>query len=159
MQSTETESAAWLPTGNQGVETITIDELNQKMRDLREAKTQHEALKEQAGEAFNLFKERKKEILNILKSKGMHDYRLADVGLVYLTEEVSFTTPKSVEEKMALYGYIEQKYGPEALEAMRGINSQTLNAWAKKEVEADPLVRIPGLAEPTIDEDLNFRKK
>jgi len=42
---------------------------------------------------------------------------------------------------------------------MVGINHMTLNSWANQGFEENPLVDIPGLAAPTAETILNFRKK
>lgn len=94
----------------------------------------------------------------MLKAAGRRKYEAEGVGLVYITEDTSFTTPKTTEDKNKLFHYIEQKYGKEVLDSMLSIHSAKLNSWATKEIETDPTLKIPGLQDPVIEETISLRK-
>lgn len=100
--------------------------------------------------------------MNTLKTAGKTKYECEGVGLVNVITKFNWTTPKTNDEKLKLFKYIENTYSDDVLLTMTSINYQTLNSWAKSEMEIhekDPTFSIPGLAEPTSAEVLSFRSK
>lgn len=97
------------------------------------------------------------KLMGLLKAVGRDSFKTPGVGTASITHRQNFTTPKTGEEKVQLFGYIKDKYGEEVLRSMISIHSATLNSFAKKEIEAGVLA-IPGLGQPTATEILAFRK-
>ena len=128
----------------------------QKLKEKRDA---HKEAKEAAAKIYKDLEEAEKEVLNALKASGKNKYELEGVGLVYIAHKTTYTTPKTNEDKTKLFNYIKDKHGPDALMSLVSINHQSLNSWANKETENDPLLEIPGLEAPTAAEILNFRSK
>lgn len=126
------------------------------MRQLRRA---YEDKKAEATLAHNELEEAEKVLKNLLKASGKTKYEAEGIGLAYIVTKETFPTPKTNQQKTELFNYIKGKYGPDTLMSLVGVNHNTLNSWAKKELEADPLVEIPGLDQPTSEEILHFRKK
>lgn len=140
-------------------QSITLEQMDELVANLAAKRKAHAAAKAEATERYKELAEAENLLIGALKASGKKKYEMDGVGLVYISHKDTFPTPKTNEEKIALFNYIKQKYGPDVLMNMSGINHQTLNSWAKKEIEADPLVKIPGLGLPTTEEQLNFRSK
>lgn len=100
------------------------------------------------------------KVLSYLKDMNRTNYPSA-YGTVGIMRRTSVTTPKTPEDKAALFEYLRAKG---LYESMVGVNSQTLNSFYRQELEiaeAEGRVadfRIPGLGEPTISETVTFRK-
>ncbi len=156
MENQETDMSEWMDTPAQA---MTLDQMDQLVQALNQKRAEHKAAKEAASKIHGELEEVEKSVINALKSNGKSKYELEGVGLVYISSKDMFTTPKTNEQKIALFNYIKAKHGPEALIGLTSINSQTLNSWANKEIETDPTLQIPGLEAPTSVETLNFRKK
>lgn len=146
----------WLP---QSGEATTLDQMDKLIEDLREARASYDEAKRKATELHGILEEKEKLVLNTLKANGRTKYEAEGVALVYYTTKEIYSTPKTNEEKRALFSYIQNKYGVDACTSMLSINHNTLNSWANKEVESDPLIIIPGLDKPTSVETLFFKKK
>lgn len=141
---------------------------NQKVEVSTEAMDQMVSLMQQKWDKYeeqeNIAKELKKDylaqeklVLDTLVAIGKQKWQVEGLGTASILNRQSFTTPKTIEDKEALFGYITQKYGKETLWGYIGINSQTLNAFAKKELEIDPALSIPGLTSPTVSQSIGFR--
>jgi len=144
---------------DQPSESMTMEQMDILVQDLRAKRAQYEQAKEASKKIYADLEEAENKVLGALKAAGKRKYEVDGVGLVYTTVKDTFATPKSNEDKTKVFNYIKEKYGPDVLMSMVGINHQTLNSWAGKEIEADPLLQIPGLAAPTSEEILCFRKK
>jgi hypothetical protein len=138
--------------------SLTVEQLDDLIRKLRDARDEYDAKKKASSEAHAALEEVEKLVINTLQAAKKSKYELPGVALVSISHKESYTTPKTNDDKNKLFSYIKEKYGPDALMAMVGINSQTLNAWANKESEAGVMV-IPGLAAPTATETLSMRRK
>lgn len=150
------EMQQWLP---QETESVTTEMLDQAVAKIRQLRSHYEAKKQEATNAHNELEEAENVVANLLKASGKTKYEAEGVGLAYLVTKETYTVPKSTDAKQKLFEYITKKYGRDTLMQMVGINFQTLNSWAKKELEADPLIEIPGLDQPTAEAILHFRKK
>jgi hypothetical protein len=87
---------------------------------------------------------------------------IKDIGTCYMSRSWKAKVPASQEEKLALYQYIEHKYGELQLENMRSINYQKLNSWLAEEAKALEVekkdLKIPGLGEIELELNIGLRK-
>lgn len=97
--------------------------------------------------------------MNALKANGRTKFEAEGIASVRIQSKDMFTTPKTQEQKEALFEYIRTKHGADALLGLLSIHSGTLNSWANKEIDSDPTLQIPGLEAPTSVETLYFTKK
>jgi DNA repair photolyase len=156
MKERSMDQSEWMP--QQGPAT-TLEEMDELIQQYRKARDEYDEAKRISGEKHAVSEELKQQVINALKSNNRTKYEVEGVGLVYISTKETYETPKTAEQKQALYDYIKGKYGEAVLIAMQGINHQTLNSWANKEIEADPTLRIPGLLDPTSEELLSLRRK
>jgi hypothetical protein len=139
--------------------SITIEELET-------AAAQIAALRERESELSNQKKLITDELavaegrfLDMLKSENMTSYK-SKVGTVGISHRSSVKTPKSPEERKAFFDYLKQKG---IFDSMISVNSMTLNAWYKRELDsaieqglAD--FEVPGLTGLTLTETITFRR-
>ncbi len=135
-----------------------LDLLDKAMKDLAEARS----LRDEAESKYNIAAAAvtviEDTLMGLLKSSNRESFKTPGIGSVSITHRQNFTTPKSGDEKVALFNYIKEKYGAETLRSMISINSMTLGSWAKKEIE-EGVLTIPGLAQPTVTEKITFRRE
>lgn len=135
-----------------------LDLLDKAMKDLAEARS----LRDEAEAKYNIAAAAvtviEDTLMGLLKSSNRESFKTPGIGSVSITHRQNFTTPKSGDEKVALFNYIKEKYGEETLRSMISINSMTLGSWAKKEIE-EGVLTIPGLAQPTVTEKITFRRE
>ena len=145
----------WMDTPSQ---SISLEQMDEYLRQLSKKRAEHAAAKEEAARIYHELEEAEKTVLNALKNSGKTKYELEGIGRVNIIHKETFSTPKTNEQKIALFNYIKSKYGGEALMAMTTINHQTLNSWCNKEIEGEPGLQIPGLDAPTASEEVRFTK-
>lgn len=123
-------------------------------------------LKEEIGKAdaaLKSKKERFQELSNqILKTLELMelDSVKAHGYLFFKEEKSSVVTPKTIEEKQALFDYLQEKG---LFMEMVSVNSQTLNALYKSMAEqaAEEGIlefKLPGVPEPTVYTNLKLRR-
>ena len=137
---------------------ITLEQMDALLKKYSEDRAAYEAKKKEASDLYKVVEASEKMLMNALRTANRGKYEVEGVGMAYIVEKEAYTVPKSNEDKTLLFNYIKDKYGPEVLMTMVGINFQTLNSWANQEVESG-VMQIPGLAQPTMQESLSFRKK
>lgn len=137
----------------------TIAELNQKaerIKKLRDQETEASNAKKIVTQELELAE---REFMETLKADGLDNFR-SKVGLLSISHRKSVKTPKTDQDKAALYAYLKELG---MYDRMISVNSQTLNSFyndqfeqAKERGETD--FEIPGLNEVTITETLSFKK-
>ncbi len=140
---------------------IDLEEFNKLQDALWE---EHEYIKEED----RILKERKakfeknKAAFEVLLKQYDMTKAVTDKGTIRVEQRYSYKTPKENTDKVQLFNYIKEKYGKDTLMGMTGINSQTLNSWAKKEVQSaledGVTLLIPGLESPSVSNQVKFIK-
>ena len=89
--------------------------------------------------------------------KDSHKGRL---GTVYRVKRFSVQTPKTPEDKEAFWAWVLKSKGVDVYRSLRSVNSRTLQAFYKEELEAagDIDFKMPGVQEPTYSETIGTRK-
>lgn len=136
---------------------ISVQELDEHIQKLLTLRADYEAKKKDATEANKLCEEQENFIMGILEKLNRTSYEVDGVGKVIKVTQTVYKVPKDISEKKALFDYIKQKYGGDVLMNMVSINHQTLNGWAKQEIQETS--KIPGLELPTLQEYLQVRRK
>lgn len=148
----------WEQAEQETASPSTLEQMDNLIQELARARATYEEKKRASTEAHDALEEVEKKVIGALKANGRSKFEAEGVGLAYISEREVYTVPKDTGNKTKLFNYIKEKYGPDALMSMVGINYQTLNSWANKEIEAG-VMQIPGLEAPTMQETLNFRRK
>lgn len=146
----------WMP--QEKVE-ISLAQMDEAVAEVRKLRKEYEEKKALVSEVNSRLEEAEGKIIKMLEASGKTKYEAEGVGLVSVSIRESYKTPKTVEDKTKLFNWIKETHGPEALMGLVSINSQTLNSFAKKEIENNPGLNIPGLEVPSVSTVLSFRDK
>ena len=147
---------AW-DQAEQPQQTMTLEQMDSLVVQLRELKTKADEAKAVFEEMSKQYEDHRALVLNALLTNKRDKYEVEGAGMVYISRKETYRVPKSNEDKTKLFNYIKEKYGPDAHMSMVGIHSGTLNTLANKESE-ERVMQIPGLEAPTMLEQLNFRR-
>lgn len=157
MQMSQEQLAQWDEVG-QPQETTTLEQMDKLIVELKELQAAAEAKQEEADVAKAAYNAHRELVLKTLVANNRKNYAVDGVGAVHISEKEVYRVPKTNEDKTALFNYIKQTYGPDALMSMVSIHSGTLTSWANEESEKG-VMQIPGLEAPTMVQTLNVRKK
>lgn len=149
----------WEQSTNQEQSPVTLEAMDNLIREYQRARAYYEEKKKAASEAHNQLEELEQKVVATLKAAGKSNYQVDGVGKVSYYVKETYTIPRTIEDKTRLFNYIKEKYGADTLMTMVGINHQTLNSFANKETEEAGVMSIPGLQPPTGTEVLSFRKE
>ena len=144
--------------GQQDTQTVTLEQMDDLVIKLRDARDFHDSKKKEASSAHADLEVIEKLVINTLNANKRTSYAVDGVASISLSYRESFTTPKTPESKTMLFNYMRDKYGQDVLLSYQSINSAALNSWAKQESAAGVMV-IPGLEAPTATEILTVRRK
>ena len=131
----------------------------------REAREHCEAIDAATREYITPRQERLKELESKIQvamdTLDMEKIPVKGFGTYFRKSNFSVKVPKSEVEREAFFGYLKERG---IFENMVTVNSMTLNAWFKQEMEAavekgDVDFKIPGIEEPKAFFTLQFRKE
>ena len=127
--------------------------------DLADKKIQikaHEAEKKRiSGEVRGL----EEQIITYLESLSKTKHNTAR-GLFYIKTRSTYATPKDPESREAFFNYLKSR---EVFDDLISVNSSTLNAFAKQELDiaienGDDDFEMPGLGDPHMQQSIVFKK-
>lgn len=102
----------------------------------------------------------KAKVISCLEAAGLDKFAVAGFGTVFKTNRFTVTVPKDGADRDAFFAYLE-KQG--IFRELITVNSQTLNSYYKKEMEAaieagNADFKVPGIGEPKHQITLGMRK-
>lgn len=150
-----TDLAAWeQPSDVSEVTLQMMDETIQQMINKKHEYEEQDKILKALGAEWDALEQK---VIQLLTASNKKSYKLDGVANVSMSMRTSYKVPSTPENKVKLFDYIERNHGREALLQLQGINSNTLNAWAKKEFESG-VMSIDGLDQPTITPRLSVTK-
>jgi hypothetical protein len=135
-----------------------VEQVENLIKQYSQARELYEEAKRKSNEAEAKAWALEVEVMGTLEKMGRKSFDCEGVGKVTRVMKLAYQTPKDLAEKRKLQDYIKKEYGQDVLDTMVGINYQTLNAWANKELEAKGISSIPGLDAPQAQEYIQLRK-
>lgn len=137
-----------------------MNEFVSKIKEYVDLRQQKSALAAQAAAIQEQLGALEVAILNGMEQSETDKISLDGIGTVYKIDRFTVQTPKSIDDKKALFEYFEERG---IFNEMVSVNSQTLNAFYKEENEAalkrgDVDFKLPGVGEPKLSQSLGFRK-
>ena len=141
-------------------EVIGVEWFNKVGLQIKAQRERVDEIKSMLSEEQSTLRDLEHQFLTALGENGMRKYCIPDYGTAYITKRLSYKVPKTLEEREAFFGHLKEKG---LFEDMITVHSQTLNSWAKRELEvaaemgADDF-QIPGLGDPTYSESLGVKK-
>lgn len=136
---------------------ITTDELDQKVKQMVEAREDYDAKKKISSEAFAEYEKYKFELLEMMKLCGKDKYLVDGLGTVSKNIKKTAKVPKDLIEKQKLLAYF-RNLGEEVYYNTVTVNSATLNSFIKTMVDEDPSFEMPGVGELKTSEEIRFTK-
>ena len=141
--------------------TVDLGQLDQLVIKMVEARAEYEKRKEALKPFSQAMDDAENAVLAALQAAKKSKYFVDGVGSVVKIAKLSYKVPKTIDEKKAVFDYIQETYGETFLLAEVSIHSTRFNAWARKEMEArskDPMFKIPGVDAPVSTEEIRFTK-
>lgn len=135
----------------------------QLCRALWQQKAVVDAIKEQLDAESTKFEDLKKSTLKELDARELTKQHIPGFGTVSVQTKWSVQTPKTAEDKLLLFAYIEREKGKDALLGLQSIHSGTLNSFYDAEAalaseRGDHKWTLPGVGEPKDYKLLALRK-
>jgi hypothetical protein len=138
-------------------EEISVFEIDQALSEYAAAREDYETKKQISNEADRVAKEKKAKLITILESSGKKRWA-GHEGNVTITEKMSVKVPKDLENKAKMLKFFKE-YGPDQYLSMVTVNFQTLNAFFNQQNEENPEFKIPGVDDPVVEKNIQFRRK
>lgn len=143
---------------------VTTAELDELVISLKTARNEYDIAKTISSDKNAVVEELENKLVELLVAANKKTYEVDGVARVTVVNRTSVTTPKTPEEKEALFAFLEKKFGRDGLIAYQSVNSMTLNSLYNKEYEEAIDKEIDFemgtvLAMPTITRKLQVRSK
>lgn len=134
-----------------------LDSLCQRVWELRQVK---DADKKRLEESLLQLEEAENDLLAALEKSEKDKWEINECK-VSVTHRTSVKVPKELEQKRALFDYLREQG---IFEELVNVNSQTLNAYYREQLEkkleeGDVTWTLPGVGEATTTKGLQVRKK
>ena len=136
---------------------MTVEELDQKLQQLREMDNNYKEKKKISDEAHAELAKAKVEMMGYLEALGRNSYALPGIGIATMVTENKYKMPADTESREALFKYIRDNYDKNVLYSMTSIHHDNLNTFIKQEQEQGRTV--PGLSTPTTNTYVKFTKR
>lgn len=148
-------------------ETLNLSEMDELVRQSVAAWEAHDAQKKITSKLYVEAEALDHKITEALRRAGKKSYKVDGLGTVSLRATEVVRVPSTVEDKNKFFTFLKETRGSEFLLSLTTVNSQTLNAWYKKESDlaaerGETGFAVPGLDGCTTRESLAFitdRKK
>lgn len=143
---------------------VTVQELDEAVRALKKARDDYDLAKSVSTEKNAIVDECEEKLITLLGMAGKSNYEVDGVARVTVVTKSQVTTPKTIDEKQALFNWIENKMGKEALIAYQSINYATLNSLYNSEMSVahsrgEEFNGIDGIGLPMVVKSLQVRAK
>jgi hypothetical protein len=138
-------------------EAISVDLLDQAMKEYELARTRYEETKEISDEAYKLAENRKAELIDLLERAGKRSWAVNGIGKVSVSEKMTIRVPQDLMKKKDMLSFF-RTLGEDRYLSMVSVNHMTLNAFYKQETESDPNFRIPGCEDGAVEKTLRLNR-
>jgi exonuclease VII small subunit len=141
---------------------VSVKEMDNALINLRAIKEEYASVDAIAKECHKRLKAAEGAVIQILKDAGKGTFITEGIGRATISEKLSVATPKSIEEKVAFFNWIENNLGEETRDAYMTVSSASLNKFYQEQsdlaAERGEVLEIDGLQPPTSRSILSFRK-
>ena len=143
------------------VKEISVKDITDKIEALREADTIAKEKKAAYSVANAEVDSLKREVIEMLQSSGLKNFKIPGVATVSVVENLSVQTPKTHEDKEKFFAWLKTQ-GEDMYLQYASVNSNSLNSLFKikqeEYAENGEVLDIPGLGEPTSYITLSLKK-
>lgn len=141
---------------------ISIKEMELELTELKSLKEKYKKANDAAKEANAQMKEQEAKIIDMLKASGQKTFIAGGIGRATLVDKLSVKTPKSIDEKRALFNWIKDNLGEETRDAYMTVSSASLNKFYQEQNDLaaarGEVLEIDGLEPPSSVTTLSFKK-
>lgn len=117
------------PTSDAEVaQEINLREMDEAVAALKELEAGYKEAKEVSDDWYNRLQAQKNHVMFLLERAGKTVYIAEGIARVKLTHEMSYQTPKTIEEKEAFFKWLAENEGEEVMKSYMTVNSQSLNS-------------------------------
>lgn len=139
--------------------SVTVEQLTAAVTKLDEIRGKKNLLAAQLSEVQASLDQAESEALALLKEANLPNFRGPD-GLISVVHRTSVKVPKEPTDRERFFQYLRER---NLFDSMITVNSQTLNAFYKQELElakerGESDFALPGISGETIVETISFRK-
>jgi len=141
----------------------TMQDFIDKVKEMWEQKRVVDELKEALKDESAKLETFKSETIKAMEAMDIEKQHVTGCGTIFRQKNFSIKTPKTIEQKEALFKWIGENKGRDVLRNMLSINSQTLNSFYKSELEVAKETgnidfSLPGIDAPELYYTLGMRK-
>lgn len=151
------------------VSKITTSELDALARAYADARAKYEEAKAVSSKLHAESEEAERLVIEAMAQSGKTKYFVEGVGTLSFVERLSFSTPKTEQDKQAFARFLEARGGKSLFWNSFGINHNTLQAFCKQEYETwkqnaqttggSVTFSIPGIEAPVATQTLRLTKE
>ena len=143
---------------------VTVQELDEVVTALKKARDEYDLAKSVSSEKNAIVDELEGKLITLMGMAKKNTYEVDGVARITVVTKSQVTTPKTIDEKQALFSWIENRMGREALIAYQSINYATLNSLYNQEMNkalesGQEFNGIAGIGLPMIVKSLQVRAK
>ena len=140
---------------------VSVSQIRELMEHYAATRADYEAKKAESNKAYDEVKKLQMDIVNILNDANLKSFKVDGLGTVTKKVKTSVTTPKTIEDKKAMFAHFKEQ-GEDTFWTYATVNSQSLNSYyrnmSQEAAERGETFNIPGVGEPTMMEEISFRK-
>lgn len=142
------------------MESVTLQELDEVCGQYALKRAEKDKLESEIKEREKELYALEQKIQAFLEQSNKTKYSVDGVGTFNVVERFSYKIPRTPEAKEKFFSYLKEKG---IYDDLINVNSQTLNAFCKQEMEQardrqDFNFSIPGLDEPTLFKKVQLRR-
>lgn len=137
---------------------VSTDDLKLAVCRLLDAKNNLDEKEEIRAVASKQHQECQAHVLALLEQAELESFKVPGVGTATRSDSLSFTTPKSNDEKRQFFKLVQEKFGDEGFWGYVTVNSRTLQTLCKELIEGG-MNSIPGIESPVAMTKLSFTKE
>lgn len=143
----------WLDESEKPMDQVTLEQFEELCNLVCKQKAYIKTIETTLDTANEHLKKLSNQVAHIFEKFGKTSHKSA-MGTISLVNLETYTTPKTREEKEALFNYMKS-LSEDVYWAKVGVNHQSLQAFCKEEMAAalekgDTAFRVPGVGEPTL---------
>ena len=142
------------------MESVTLEELDLLCRDYASKRKELETLQAECKERDKELYEKELKIQAYLEQSNKTKYSVDGIGTFNVVNRFTYKIPRTPEAKEKFFTYLK---GLGVYDDLINVNSQTLNAFCKEQMEKardaqDFNFTVPGLEEPTLSKKVQLRR-
>lgn len=143
------------------VKEISVKDITTAIEKLRDADTIAKEKKAAYSVANAEVDDLKRQVIEMLTTSGLKNFKLPGVATVSVVEKLSVQTPKTHEDKEKFFSWLKEQ-GEAMYLQYASVNSNSLNSLFKMKqeeyAENGEVLDIPGLGDPTSYTTLSLKK-